>query len=424
MATFDVEGFVENPSVEMLKDSVLRKDDGMKLADTYEIEYRRSQRKSEIKNAVLTELVNEEVLPKGALTLRSFDPRETVEIRKLEMEHRRLEREKDKLHELALKEREERERERERQHELALAQVSSRRPDLQALSLVSETKLFDVTKHLRLVPAFDEEDPQEFFMQFEKIAKSFQWPEESCYDSKFGILSGPSTALPLTPALPCQTMMYVTSLLGLFIVLASSGVPRLPRLQDRPLIAAVEDVLASVTDPYCFLVFITDGSTWPIALYKGIHHYHAPWGVGAFEVVVDGQNANVTQAQLSWVVDEARRLRQVSWCVTVVVVSDDPAFLVTFAELSVKGRLLVWSSRLLIVTRPFLLELQGLHKLLSLNNAMLLIMDESSTSRQSTVYIHLPFTTHEAEPLKVAIWTPHRGLTLTTSLPLFPDKFF
>ncbi|XP_042234457.1 uncharacterized protein LOC121874394 [Homarus americanus] len=219
-------------------------------------------------------------------------------------------------------------------------------------------------------------------------------------------------------------MMYVTSLLGLFIVLASSGVPRLPRLQDRPLIAAVEDVLASVTDPYCFLVFITDGSTWPIALYKGIHHYHAPWGVGAFEVVVDGQNANVTQAQLSWVVDEARRLRQVSWCVTVVVVSDDPAFLVTFAELSVKGRLLVWSSRLLIVTRPFLLELQGLHKLLSLNNAMLLIMDESSTSRQSTVYIHLPFTTHEAEPLKVAIWTPHRGLTLTTNLPLFPDKFF
>ncbi|KAG7157151.1 hypothetical protein Hamer_G009983 [Homarus americanus] len=87
MATFDVEEFIENPSVEMLKDSVLRKDDWMKLADTYEIEYRCSQRKSEIQSAVLTELVNEEVLPKWALTLRSFDPREAVEIRKLEMEH-------------------------------------------------------------------------------------------------------------------------------------------------------------------------------------------------------------------------------------------------------------------------------------------------------------------------------------------------
>ncbi|KAG7167097.1 hypothetical protein Hamer_G005431 [Homarus americanus] len=96
MATFDVEEFVENPSVKMLKDCVLRKDDWMKLADTYEIEYRHCQRKSEIRSAVLTELVNEEVLPKGALTLRSFDPREPVEIRKLEMEH-----------ELTLKEREE-----------------------------------------------------------------------------------------------------------------------------------------------------------------------------------------------------------------------------------------------------------------------------------------------------------------------------
>ncbi|KAG7160444.1 hypothetical protein Hamer_G001696 [Homarus americanus] len=108
MATFDVEEFVENPSVEMLKDSVLRKDDWINLTDTYEIEYQHSQRKSEIQNAVLTKLVNEEVLPKGALTLRAFDPREAGEIRKLELEHGRLEREKDELHELALKEREER----------------------------------------------------------------------------------------------------------------------------------------------------------------------------------------------------------------------------------------------------------------------------------------------------------------------------
>ncbi|KAG7158162.1 hypothetical protein Hamer_G008786 [Homarus americanus] len=112
--------FVETPSMKMLKDSVLRKDDWMRLADTYEIEYQHSQRKSEIQNAVLTELVNEEVLPKGALSLRSFDPREAVETRKLQMEH-----------ELTLKEREERERERERQYGLALTQVchSDSRPE-------------------------------------------------------------------------------------------------------------------------------------------------------------------------------------------------------------------------------------------------------------------------------------------------------
>ncbi|KAG7166684.1 hypothetical protein Hamer_G010312 [Homarus americanus] len=162
----------------------------MRLTDTYEIEYQHSQRKSVIQNAVLTELVNEEVLPRRALTFRTFNPKEAVELRKLELEPERLEREKDKLHELALKESEERERERERQHELALAQASSRRRDLQALSLESETKLFDVTKHLRLMPAFDEEDPEDFFMQFEKIAKSSQWPEESWVVMIQSVLTG------------------------------------------------------------------------------------------------------------------------------------------------------------------------------------------------------------------------------------------
>ncbi|KAG7156819.1 hypothetical protein Hamer_G026190 [Homarus americanus] len=92
----------------MLKDCALRKGDWMRLGDTYEIEYQHSQRKSTIQNAVLTELENEEVLPRGALTLRACNPSEVVEIRKIEMEH-----------ELALKEREEREKGRKRQHELA-----------------------------------------------------------------------------------------------------------------------------------------------------------------------------------------------------------------------------------------------------------------------------------------------------------------
>nr|XP_045604120.1 uncharacterized protein LOC123762003 [Procambarus clarkii] len=45
------------------------------------------------------------------------------------------------------------------------------------------------------------------------------------------------------------------------------------------------------------------------------------------------------------------------------------------------------------------------------------------TSRRCSVYIQQPYSPQEAQALKVAAWTPHRGLTLTSSLPLFPDKF-
>ena len=43
-------------------------------------------------------------------------------------------------------------------------------------------------------------------------------------------------------------------------------------------------------------------------------------------------------------------MRILAWCLTVVVVSDDPAFLAAFAEASERGRLMVWETRLLVVT--------------------------------------------------------------------------
>ncbi|XP_071535584.1 glutamate receptor ionotropic, delta-1-like [Panulirus ornatus] len=103
-------------------------------------------------------------------------------------------------------------------------------------------------------------------------------------------------------------------------------------------------------------------------------------GAGMFEVAVDGLDANATQGQPSQMISQARRLRQVSWCVTVVVVSDDPAFLAAFAEWSLKGRLLVWSTRLLVVTRLSLMDMQEAFSTLwtfSMMNAMLLTFDNA-----------------------------------------------
>lgn len=61
-----------------------------------------------------------------------------------------------------------------------------------------------------------------------------------------------------------------------------------------------------------------------------------------------------------------------------VVVSDDPTFLTIFAERSLKGRLLAWSTRLLVVTRSSRKELVGLlssHWTFSMTNSMILNVD-------------------------------------------------
>ncbi|MPC59639.1 hypothetical protein E2C01_053663 [Portunus trituberculatus] len=55
-----------------------------------------------------------------------------------------------------------------------------------------------------------------------------------------------------------------------------------------------------------------------------------------------------------------QQVRQLSWCSMVVVVSFDPDFLVAFAEWSLKGRLLVWTTKLVVVTRLTVQQLQAL----------------------------------------------------------------
>nr|XP_045604123.1 uncharacterized protein LOC123762005 [Procambarus clarkii] len=117
------------------------------------------------------------------------------------------------------------------------------------------------------------------------------------------------------------------------------------------------------------------------------------------------------------------QVRQVSWCVTVVVVSDDLAFLAAFAQWSLKGRLLVSSTRLLVLTDVSLLNHPTLSGIYSKMNAMLLLVKDSKKDHECSMYIQQPYSPQGAQALKVASWTPHRGLTLTSSLPLFPDKF-
>ena len=67
-------------------------------------------------------------------------------------------------------------------------------------------------------------------------------------------------------------------------------------------------------------------------------------------------------------------------CLVLVVVSDDSTLLAAFAHLSLKRHALRWSTRILVLTRLPLNQIDGLHDLLSSKNAMLLHAKEENKS--------------------------------------------
>ena len=190
MATFSLDKFVANPSVAYLQSCQMKKSDWFDIATQYGITFAKSWRKSQVKNAVLNSLVETDVLPEEAfdlcdsesshLALKQLELRYALEKEERERKER-IEREERERRERI--EREEREREyereekeRDRQHQLRLAEMRQRS---HGDSDDNDTGVrgFDVSKVSKLLPNFDESEPDEFFMLFEKIAEGLKWPE-------------------------------------------------------------------------------------------------------------------------------------------------------------------------------------------------------------------------------------------------------
>ena len=122
--------------------------------------------KSDIRKMLMEYLVDEEIV--------SDDEVETgtsaVELKRLELKDKEKERETQ----LRLKEIELRER------ELAM-QVKIKELEVAAASTMSPTpgsSDFDVSKHVRFVPPFQETEVDKYFLHFEKVASSLAWPKE------------------------------------------------------------------------------------------------------------------------------------------------------------------------------------------------------------------------------------------------------
>ena len=124
---------------------------------------------------------------------------ERIQIEKLELEKQKLafeEREREKQREM-----EEREKEKQRELEERLAKEKIEQEErievekekmhyeirMKELELSSKSmppvsfdpsKVFDVTKHIRLVPPFQEKEVDKYFLHFEKVAENLKWPKE------------------------------------------------------------------------------------------------------------------------------------------------------------------------------------------------------------------------------------------------------
>ena len=202
----DVEDFVAAPSEQAL-DS-FTKDQLLRVAEHYNIDVPDKRLKERVKSILKANLVDmrvleetliseEEVANESASQL-TFGQR--VELLKLQAEEKRLQMVSEEKKMQMVTEEKKRQRESEEKIQLERLKVEQSKLELERakLELIKEGKLtageagvggnrslgsqsqeFDIFGNLRLVPKFNEKDPETFFSMFERVAEVRKWPESA-----------------------------------------------------------------------------------------------------------------------------------------------------------------------------------------------------------------------------------------------------
>ena len=163
-----MENFYKEPTLETLNS--FKKKELSDIATHYGLEVPENASKADIKKIVLDHLVEEELIsePDPSDTMRG---QHLLELKRLEYQERDRERETQlRMKELELKE-------KEIAMQLRLRELEARPTGPTSTPTVGSTG-FDVSKHIRLVPPFQEEEVDKYFIHFEKIATSLEWPGE------------------------------------------------------------------------------------------------------------------------------------------------------------------------------------------------------------------------------------------------------
>ena len=234
--SFKLSDFTASPSQELL--GLAKKSDLLDIADHYGLpNVKKTMLKHEITNILIQFFVDEEIFDSPAtsqirvtqtdLQLRELEIKRQVEMEKLRLDREREKEEREERLRHEKEEREERirletleredrllrqksemeEREREKQREIERERLEHEKLKLEAeerieiekeklqfelkmkeLELERKSKSkplpldsgksFDVTKHIRLVPPFQEKEVDKYFLHFEKVAENLKWPRE------------------------------------------------------------------------------------------------------------------------------------------------------------------------------------------------------------------------------------------------------
>lgn len=157
----ELEDFVAQPSVSKLND--FSKNDLIVLANRYEISISKQARKDEIKKQIHVALANKNLLPSFEESERETPADDSLRRLEMQVELRRLE--LQQVHQ---------------QVELRRLEIAAaERQDvgrMQQPSVVTD-QVFDVNKCIRLIPPFNEQDVDKFFLLFERVASTLGWPE-------------------------------------------------------------------------------------------------------------------------------------------------------------------------------------------------------------------------------------------------------
>ena len=172
MEPFSVNSFVAEPTLSLLNS--LKKSQLTELANYYKLPVSGSMKKGEIKKLITVYLIDEELVPEEDREGQLPDDSSTLELKHLEFQ----EREKAREAELKMKELEIRKKELSIQ--LRMKELETPVPARTRSPSESSGRraMFDVSKHIKLVPPFQEREVDKYFLHFEKIATSLEWPRE------------------------------------------------------------------------------------------------------------------------------------------------------------------------------------------------------------------------------------------------------
>ena len=179
MSTFKVKDFVskfeDSPSLALLE--TLSKKEISAVAEHYELPLGETDQRYVIKQRVIQFCISEGMLEplkqeSEIMIHKRLELEMQYKIKALELEAQERALEAQERREMKAKELELASQERIKEMELKSAQATI------AAQTPSVSLTFDPPKSVRLVPSFQEKDGDKYFLHFEKIALSLEWPKE------------------------------------------------------------------------------------------------------------------------------------------------------------------------------------------------------------------------------------------------------